>query len=233
MNLYDKFVERVKGLEIEFRLIQDNVFDYDRDNPFSITSAFIKFFDSDQKDVLKGKLNELENLSAKAIKYIKISTDEVDYQKGMLYTKNLYESDFCQSNSFGQSDYAYLLEKFRLILERHLTAIEIQPQDELSLARETQTTHRYAFKETPFINETHYRAFLYLEQNSNISGKKKWTYIFNCLKDNYELSISEREYFSFVCDNYEQLSERPQPSANNQAIVEFMNELFERFATTL
>ena len=228
MNLHDRFIESVKELEVEFRIIQDRVFDYNRESPLAIFGSMFQFFDRQEKEVLEDQLKELTKLAERVIRYLeKTNSEKPDYQKGFVFVRNLYNDEFFQSNSFGESHYGYFIRRFRSVLKKYLSMTETHIFGYAETRRDDIMSNNVEFKDSPFIIESHYKAFLYLEKHSNIDGKKKWTYIFNCLSENYNLGISENAYFSFICDNYQKVAKRTQSTATDSLIVDSLNELFE------
>lgn len=231
--MYDKFIESVKELEVDFRIIQDRVFDYDREKPIAGFASMVQFFDKQEKKDLDDQINKLEKLAERTIKHFEIiNPKEFGNQKDIIFIRNLYHDDFFRSNSFGVSHYGFFLDRFKSVLKQYLSVMEAYINDAED-EKEVDLFDSNEFKKSPFHKQIHYRAFLYLEHHSNITGKKKWTYIYNCLNDNYKLGISEGEYLRFVCDKYEIVSNRLQKTATNSVIIDSMNDLLQRFVTTL
>jgi len=89
---------------------------------------------------------------------------------------------------------------------------------------ESQTS--LSFQESPFVEHSHFDAFMYLQANFNVKEKIRWTYIYELLTDKMKIGVSQAKFFTYINDNFEKVAKRKNENANDSASIGALNKIY-------
>lgn len=148
------------------------------------------------------------------------STEELD----QLYRELM---DFLTQNELVNDDFQKYPEKL----------IKVTQQDIKLLIRNNKeiiNINTIQIEENPFSNIENYKLFIYLNEWFKPTGKKaKYSYILEHFQKQREKELLEKPFFEFVTRfKGEFISDRKQPSANNQKYFKMLDDIEQEFIKT-